>query len=749
MQNIFIDILPPWVETGLQPAFYDLESGTVLQQTARMYAKVRELNEAFNQFSEDVSNEINSFERETNAEIERFEGVINATVEEYIEKFNQLHDYVEDYFDNLDVQEEINNKLDQMAEDGQLADIISQYLNSTAVFGYDTVADMKSATNLVNGSFARTLGYTSKNDGGASLYKIRYITNDDVVDEGSIITMTADPDDHLIAELIVEDNTIDVKQFGAIGDGIADDTVAIQKALTFGIGKTVLINNGVYLINDTIDASGNDIVGNAIIKAMPSFDGNQLIMPHNTVSIDGLMLDCNNSSISAIGNSTDCSSLTLKNCQFKGAKRYVGNNNFALNSCVYLTGKDNIMTNCKVYDNLSHGCRIYSKVAHSNVNIDNCEFNNNGSRDPSHPVVAIGLVQYEGENGTLYDKVTISNCYATGNANSGIAPHSCNNLTITNCVSNYNHEHGFCVMDGKNSTISNCIAVENDRFGIRIQGDYTSSDIYHGYVNCTVTGCYIKGGGFDIDENIDTVTITGNTVVNGTASGLDYTRGVQIGRSNKPFSKTTNINITDNSFIGYDKYTAIVCSIVLNNTCRFENTLDGKVIENYRLGTQVDLMNTCSNVKIGESNNILSNAEDISQWTMVNGASVTDGVITKGTTNYVAYTRSNLAKCPRFVSVMMKAEPEDEENPEKSRIGIRFRSSSDALVSGDYIAENDYVIDGYYCRVWDLSLVENLTKESVAKIEVMLWLGPDTSSLKVDGIYCALSEEPPILQNVL
>jgi predicted GH43/DUF377 family glycosyl hydrolase len=129
MQNIFIDVLPPWVETGLQPAFYDLESGTVLQQTARMYAKVRELTEAFNTFTVNVTNEINTFEQNTNDEIERFEGVINDTVEEYIEKFNNLHDYVEDYFENLDVQQEINNKLDDMAEDGTLGTLISGYVD--------------------------------------------------------------------------------------------------------------------------------------------------------------------------------------------------------------------------------------------------------------------------------------------------------------------------------------------------------------------------------------------------------------------------------------------------------------------------------------------------------------------------------------------------------------------------------------------------------------------------------------------
>lgn len=38
----------------------------------------------------------------------------------------ELESYVEHYFDNLDVQEEVNNKLDAMVEDGTLAEIINQ-----------------------------------------------------------------------------------------------------------------------------------------------------------------------------------------------------------------------------------------------------------------------------------------------------------------------------------------------------------------------------------------------------------------------------------------------------------------------------------------------------------------------------------------------------------------------------------------------------------------------------------------------
>ena len=101
MENIFIELLPPWVETGLQPAFYDLDSGTVLQQTARMYAKVNELT---------------------------------GHVNEYTEKFTELYNYVHDYFDNLDVQEEVNNKLDEMVEDGTFIQILEDYFNVKIIF---------------------------------------------------------------------------------------------------------------------------------------------------------------------------------------------------------------------------------------------------------------------------------------------------------------------------------------------------------------------------------------------------------------------------------------------------------------------------------------------------------------------------------------------------------------------------------------------------------------------------------------
>lgn len=225
----------------------------------------------------DVINNNATVTQKWREELTEFESDMRSDFSDLNDAFDTLKTWVETYFDNLDVQEEINNKLDEMAESGQLADIISQYLNSTAIFGYDTVSDMKNAENLVNGSFARTLGYYAKNDGGGALYKIRNITNDDVIDEASIIEMN-DSTNTLIAELIY-DKEVNVKQFGAKGDDVTDDTIAIQKALDKC--KTVIVPAGTYRVSQIELGDGQKLHGvntaSSIIKSVEDNEDNAII----------------------------------------------------------------------------------------------------------------------------------------------------------------------------------------------------------------------------------------------------------------------------------------------------------------------------------------------------------------------------------------------------------------------------------------------------------------------------------------
>lgn len=172
-------------------------------------------------------------------------------VEELQGLFVQLKEYVDNYFENLDVQEEINNKLDEMAESGTLEEIIAQYLNLNCLIIFNNVADMKNAENIVEGSTCKTLGYYNKNDFGGAIYKIRKINNTDVVDEGSIIALN---NIELVAELI-NDNEINVKQFGAKVDGITDDTSALQNALNYT--KQLIGVQGTLIIKEPINIEVN------------------------------------------------------------------------------------------------------------------------------------------------------------------------------------------------------------------------------------------------------------------------------------------------------------------------------------------------------------------------------------------------------------------------------------------------------------------------------------------------------------
>lgn len=120
----------------------------------------------------------------------------------------ELQDYVTNYFDNLDIQTEINNKLDEMAENGELAEIIAQYVELQGVLAYDTLNDLINAENLVDGSFTKTFGKLDLNDGDGAFYKIRTVTTSDVIDGINKIALTNYPT--LIAVLIIDNNIINL-----------------------------------------------------------------------------------------------------------------------------------------------------------------------------------------------------------------------------------------------------------------------------------------------------------------------------------------------------------------------------------------------------------------------------------------------------------------------------------------------------------------------------------------------------------
>ena len=176
-------------------------------------------------------------------------------------KFIELKNYIDNYFENLDVQDEINNKLDEMAESGELADIIGQYIQLQYVKIFDNVADMKIAENLVNGDTVLTNGYYSANDGGSAYYKIRPVTTDDTIDDMFIIRIN----ETLIAELQYNNKLKYLQVGGKINDNTYDSSEILQllidKLYEKKAGKIYLPCGQLYLQNTVTLKSNIELIG--------------------------------------------------------------------------------------------------------------------------------------------------------------------------------------------------------------------------------------------------------------------------------------------------------------------------------------------------------------------------------------------------------------------------------------------------------------------------------------------------------
>lgn len=61
---------------------------------------------------------------------DELEDYVNRTKKTLVDSFNELNEFVNDYFTNLDVQNEINEKLDEMASDGTLTALISPIIDA-------------------------------------------------------------------------------------------------------------------------------------------------------------------------------------------------------------------------------------------------------------------------------------------------------------------------------------------------------------------------------------------------------------------------------------------------------------------------------------------------------------------------------------------------------------------------------------------------------------------------------------------
>lgn len=319
---------------------------------------------------------------------------------------------------------------------------------------FNSIADMK-AYNLKVGDCAITLGYYAPNDGGAGIYKI---VNETLTDDGGGIHKL---NNDYKAVLIVENDTINIKQFGVKGDGITDDSTAIQNALRYkGNENSIIIfnSNETYIIssrlqlfsNTTIDLNNSTIKTTADITIKPdqslvesagytgiqnliikngTLDGNKigiiiaLLHANNVIFENVKFLDCcTRTHIIDMGG---CKNVTIKNCEFIGC--YINDAQYTFREMVQIdfAGSANMP-----YWNQTG--TVYDNIPTKNVIVDNCKFDiGDGTTYPT----AIGTHSTANTNETL-DNIKITNCVFGDFEKANIIFTTVNNLIIDNNVFN-------------------------------------------------------------------------------------------------------------------------------------------------------------------------------------------------------------------------------------------------------------------------------------------------------------------------
>ncbi|MHB1484688.1 MAG: right-handed parallel beta-helix repeat-containing protein [Saccharofermentanales bacterium] len=341
---------------------------------------------------------------------------------------------------------------------------------------------------------------------------------------------------------------INVKSgFHAKGDGIANDSAAIQSAFSAAaqMKNPVYFPAGTYLIDQAVIPSGVRVYGdgpaNSIIKRLANSTNVQYSIlcakSARDITVEDICIDGNRSDVTTIAHNlifTGCSDIKVDNCRFTNSK---GVGIYSDNGDSDLANDSSSVTNCQM-DNNAHDGMLVSNV--NNLEISGCNMHDNGAggfetnTGMSRNIRFINNtvtknsgsgVGFSGHRNLDPMQSNTENCLISGNTISkngmyGLAVAS-GKSTISDNVITENGAHdpmfGGMLANGNNMTITGN-RIQNNKAVYGVDAGNSVKSVFSGNI-IENNGCYAGGIGINFGTS-ESITFKGNTLsYNGNASG--------------------------------------------------------------------------------------------------------------------------------------------------------------------------------------------------------------------------------------
>lgn len=347
--------------------------------------------------------------------------------------------------------------------------------------------------------------------------------------------------------------SISVKDFGAKGDGVTDDSAAIQRAIDeASVNSQNLIfpsSNGVYLIKDTITLKSNLFIsGYGATIYMPSQPSPKIMFKSGgeqyvrNIKIEGLGFSSENNVDGVnyeIGSKTSniqaiyiqgVDGLTIKDVRmdnmYNGLKlnysdKMILNNNIAIDGLdiynsrtpIYADGTNNFNIKNSILD-AGGGATHWLHCVYISADTDNFVFDNVTFRNSPGGGVTIGSSYPERSNPK---NITIKNSKIE-NCNRGFNVYGASNIEVLNVnISRCNL--GFVSHDGDNISVDN-LSISNatqtvSPSGSNNKGAFELGNTINSIIkNINIDSAGMAGSLFNIEERIQRMTISSAVVNN-------------------------------------------------------------------------------------------------------------------------------------------------------------------------------------------------------------------------------------------